>query len=136
MLILSISYVAAAAVFVAVDMIWLGTMAPRFYRPIMGDIALAGVNMAPAVAFYLIYPVGLLLFAVLPFARTGSLGSAMLYGAAFGFFTYATYNLTNFATLRNWNLSLVAVDVAWGTVLAGLTATATCWIVSRFAGQG
>jgi len=110
-------YVVTLATFVAIDLTWLGIMAPRFYKPILGDIGLASVNLPPAIAFYLLYPLGLMIFAVEPALRSGTAGTALLYGALFGFFTYATYDLTNQATLRNWTSSLSVVDIAWGSVL-------------------
>src|ERR1700684_3231779 len=109
-------YVSALLTFVFVDMAWLGTMAPRFYRPTLGDIAISGVNLPPAIAFYVLYPVGLLIFASIPALKSGSITTAIVSGALFGFFTYATYDLTNHATLRNWTLQLTLVDIAWGTV--------------------
>jgi uncharacterized membrane protein len=113
-------YLTTSLTFVVVDMTWLSIMAPRFYRPTLDDIAISGVNLPPAVLFYAIYPIGLMIFAVQPALRTGSPLSALIYGALFGFFTYATYDLTNQATLRNWTLQLTSVDVAWGTVLGAL----------------
>jgi uncharacterized membrane protein len=110
-------YMVTLATFVAIDLTWLGIMAPRFYKPILGDIGLASVNLPPAIAFYLLYPLGLMIFAVEPALKAGTAGTALLYGALFGFFTYATYDLTNQATLRNWTSSLSVVDIAWGTVL-------------------
>lgn len=117
-----IGYVITLVTFVAIDLTWLGIMAPRFYTPTLGDIGLASVNLPPAIAFYLLYPLGLVIFAVEPALRSGTAGTALLYGALFGFFTYATYDLTNQATLRNWTSSLSVVDIAWGTVL-GATAS-------------
>ena len=124
-------YVAALLTFLLVDMAWLGTMAPRFYRPTLGDIAIAGVNLPPAIVFYALYPVGLLIFATIPALKSGSITTAVVFGALFGFFTYATYDLSNYATLRNWSLPLTIVDMAWGTMLAGLTAAAAFWAASR-----
>ena len=100
------AYFATLAVFVLCDMAWLGTMASRFYRPTLGDIMLTDVNLPAGVAFYLIYPIGLVIFAILPALKSGSLAHATLYGALFGFFTYLTYDLTNQATLRNWTTQL------------------------------
>ena len=127
-----IGYVTALVVFLAVDMVWLGIMAPRYYRPIMGDIVLATVNLPAAFVFYVIYPIGLLIFAVYPALKSGSLTTALIYGALFGFFTYATYDLTNQATLRNWTWSLTMVDVAWGSVLAAITAAITFLVLTKF----
>ena len=114
----AVAYLVALAVFLGCDMVWLGLMAPRFYRPTLGDIAVAGVNLPPAIVFYAMYPIGLLVFAIQPALKSGSLTAAALYGALFGLFTYATYDLTNQATLRNWTLALTVVDVSWGAVSA------------------
>jgi uncharacterized membrane protein len=127
-------YAAALLTFFLADMAWLGTMAPRFYRPTLGDIAISGVNRAPAMVFYALYPVGLLIFATSPALKSGSITTAAVYGALFGFFTYATYDLTNYATLRNWTLQLTLVDVSWGTILAAITSAVTFWVVSKFVG--
>jgi uncharacterized membrane protein len=124
MLVYSVSYIAASGLFFIVDMVWLSIMASRFYRPTLGDMALSGVNVAPAIAFYILYPIGLVIFAILPGLRSGSMTTALLYGALFGFFTYATYDLTNQATLRNWTIQLTLVDIVWGSALAAAAAMA------------
>ncbi|MFZ0114910.1 MAG: DUF2177 family protein [Xanthobacteraceae bacterium] len=131
-----VGYLAALATFVVADMVWLGLMTPRFYRPTLGDILITGVNLPPALVFYLVYPVGLVIFAVNPALKSGSVGSALLNGALFGFFTYATYDLSNYATLRNWSLPLTVVDIAWGSVLAALAAAVSFWLVTRLVGAG
>ena len=128
-----ISYVAALVVFVAVDMVWLGTMSGRFYKPMLGDILAPQFNMAAAAAFYLLYPVGLVIFAITPALKAGGISTALLFGALFGFITYATYDLTNQVTLRNWSSLLTVVDMAWGSFLGAVTAASACWIVSRLA---
>jgi uncharacterized membrane protein len=125
-------YLATFAVFLLADMVWLGTMASRLYRPTLGDIALSGVNLPPAIAFYILYPVGVVIFAILPALKGGNITAALLYGALFGFFTYATYDLTNQATLRNWTLQLTLIDITWGSALAATAAAGGYWIVSRF----
>lgn len=134
MLTLVAGYGVALVLFVVVDLAWLATMAPRFYRPIMGDIAAPSVNMAAAVSFYALYPIGLMVFAIAPALRDGQMSTAAIYGALFGFFTYATYNLTAYAVLRNWTTPLAVVDIAWGTILAAVAAVATTWIVMRIFG--
>ncbi len=132
MMIYSAAYIASLALFVVADMVWLGTMASRLYRPTLGDIALSSVNLAPAIAFYILYPIGLLIFAILPALKSGSVNVALFYGALFGFFTYATYDLTNQATLRNWTLRLTLIDVAWGSALAAAAAATGYWIAIKF----
>jgi uncharacterized membrane protein len=95
-------YVATLVAFVAADMVWLGIMVERVYRPAIGNTLSTSVNLPAAIVFYLIFPVGLTIFAVLPAAQNQSAGHAALFGGLFGFFAYATYDLTNQATLRNW----------------------------------
>ena len=107
------AYAAAFVAFVAADMVWLGLMVNRVYRPALGDILIPGVNLPPAIIFYLLFPVGLLIFAVLPALKSESTAMALGYGALFGFFTYATYDLSNYATLRNWTVQVTAIDMAW-----------------------
>lgn len=124
-------YGLALAVFVTADMVWLGAMAPRFYRPTLGDIAISGVNLPPAILFYAIYPIGLLIFAIQPALKSGSMSTAAIYGALFGFFTYATYDLTNQATLRNWTVQLTLIDVAWGTILGAISASISFWLMTK-----
>ena len=128
------SYIAALITFLATDMVWLGIMASRFYKPALGDIAVAGVNLPPAIVFYVIYPIGLVIFAITPALKSGTMTTAAIYGALFGFFTYATYDLSNYATLRNWTLELTLVDMAWGTILGAVTSVVAFWIVSKIIG--
>jgi uncharacterized membrane protein len=127
-----VAYFTGLVVFVVADMVWLGTMTSRFYRPTLSDILLANVNLPPAVAFYLLYPIGLILFAVSPALKSNSFAMAAVYGCLFGLFTYSTYDLSNYATLRNWSLPLTIMDIAWGTILAGLASVVSFWVVSRF----
>ena len=129
-------YGATLIVFILADMAWLGTMVDRVYRPILGDILISGVNLPPAIVFYLLYPVGIMVFAVLPSLKGGSIGAAIAYGAMFGFFAYSTYDLSNYATLRNWTLQLTLIDIAWGTVLGALAAAAGISATTKFAAMG
>ena len=116
----AISYAAAFAIFGGVDFVWLSLVGGPLFERDMGS----QVEIRPlaAIAFYLVYPVGLLVFAVLPSIRLLSLRSAAAYGAAFGFFAYATYDLTNYATLRGYTLKFAKIDMAWGTILSAITA--------------
>ncbi len=134
-MIYALAYGAALVIFVIVDALWLGTMAPRLYKPILGDIMLARFNLVPAVVFYLLYPIGLIVFAINPALKGGGLTTALIYGGLFGFFTYATYDLTNQATLRNWSTVLTLADIAWGSFLGAVTATGAWWITQRIAGS-
>jgi uncharacterized membrane protein len=119
-----IAYLVTALLFVGVDLIWLTWVGGPVYRQALGDLLLPSVRSQPALAFYLIYPLGLVMFAVHPGLHGGSVLGALLAGALFGFFTYATYDLTNFATLRNWNLTVTLMDIGWGCVLGAATAAA------------
>lgn len=119
-----VAYIASLIVFGALDAVWLTTMTSRIYRPALGDILLSDLRIAPALAFYLLYPVGLVVFATMPALRVGSAGTALAHGALFGLIAYATYDLTNYATLRSWTLQITLIDLAYGTVVAGLTALA------------
>jgi uncharacterized membrane protein len=118
------AYFVALIVFVIVDAIWLSVMANALYRPILGDILLPSLRAAPAIMFYLIFPVGIVAFAAMPAVKSGSLSTALLYGFLFGAITYSTYDLTNYATLRNWTLQLTLIDIAYGAVSTGLSALA------------
>ena len=117
-----LTYLSVAATFVAVDMIWLSTMVERLYRPALGELLRPAPNLTAAALFYLLYPIGLVGFAVLPAHAEGSALRAFLFGAMFGCFTYATYDLTNQATLRNWSTALSIADITWGSLLAGISA--------------
>ncbi len=94
----------------------------KLYRPILKDILVDGFRPAPAIAFYLVYAAGLVYFAVRPGLASESWSRALLNGALFGFFAYATYDLTNQATLRNWTTTLTVADMAWGTILSAVAA--------------
>src|SRR3954452_3657818 len=127
------AYFPTLVVFVLCDLAWLGTMASRLYRPTLRDLLLTDVNLPAGIAFYLIYPVGLVIFAVLPALKTESLAQAAVGGALFGFFNYMTYDLTNQATLRNWTTQLTLLDAGWGTLLGAFAATAGFWLTAKLA---
>ena len=124
-----VGYVSALIVFGAADAAWLSIVGPLLYKPVLGDILLSAVRIGPAIAFYAIYPIGILVFAVLPGVRNGSVGVAFMMGALFGAIAYATYDLTNFATLRNWSLQIVIVDVVYGAIATGVAAMAAYALV-------
>ncbi|MEZ5307118.1 MAG: DUF2177 family protein [Pyrinomonadaceae bacterium] len=129
-------YLLTVPVFFAIDMIWLGFVAKNLYQQNLGHLLSKEVNWPAAISFYLVYIVGILVFAVRPALDSGSLQSALVWGAMFGFFTYATYDLTNLATLRDWPLKIVIIDIAWGMVLCGLVASASFLIGSWLRGNG
>lgn len=130
-----VAYLSTLIVFVAIDFIWLSIMAERLYRPMLGDLLAPNFQLAPAVAFYLVYALGLTFLAVRPGLAFGSLGTAVLYGAVLGFTAYATYDLTNQSTLRNWSTTLTIADLIWGTFLSAVAAGSSQWITERIAGS-
>jgi len=117
-----VPYGVTLLVFVTLDLIWLGAVAKRFYRAQLAGLIADKFNLWAALAFYLVYPFGVVSFAVVPAHSVGSSTDAAVLGAMFGFFAYATYDLTNLATLREWPLRLAIVDLAWGTVLTAIAA--------------
>ena len=104
--------------FFAIDMTWLGLMANSFYQKHLWFIMAPSPNWSAAVIFYLLFVVGILVFVIVPGLQNGSLKSTLLRAALFGLITYATYDLTNLATLNNWPVILTVVDIAWGIVLS------------------
>ena len=104
-------YLLTIPIFFLIDLLWLGLIARGFYRTHLSDFLSDSVNWTAAMVFYFLYIVGILLFAVIPALESGSWQKAVIWGALFGFFTYATYDLTNLATLKNWPLIVVLVDI-------------------------
>jgi uncharacterized membrane protein len=125
-------YAAGLISFLALDAIWLGTMVPRLYKPAMGDLVADPFQPVPAVIFYLIYAAGLAYFAIQPALASGKWSTALIAGAALGFVAYATYDLTNQATIRAWPMVITVVDLAWGTVASGLAALISYLVLSRW----
>lgn len=124
-------YALTVPVFFAVDMVWLGLIAKPFYAKHIGHLMAAKVRWTPALLFYFLYIAGILFFAVLPAVERGSLGRAVLAGALLGLLAYATYDLTNLATLRDWPILVTVVDLIWGMVLTGGVAAASYLIAGK-----
>lgn len=116
-------YGIAFLVMFLLDMLWLGVVATDWYARGIGHLMAPSPNLWAAALFYLLYPLGLLLFCVLP-GRDAPWLRVLGMGALFGFFAYATYDLTNLATLKGWPPVLTVVDIAWGCVVSGLSAAA------------
>jgi uncharacterized membrane protein len=116
------AYGGTVIVMVALDMVWLGIIAKPMYQQGIGHLMAAKPDVAVAVLFYLLYALGIVIFAVVPQQGGASWGSTLLMGALFGFFAYATYDLTNLATLRDWPVRLSLIDMAWGTVVSAAAA--------------
>ncbi len=123
-------YVLTVPIFFLIDIVWLGVIAKRLYREQLGFILSSQVNWVAAIVFYLIYIAGILIFAVRPAINEGAIGYAVLWGMLFGFFTYATYDLTNLATIKDWPVTIVIIDIAWGMILCALVA-ALSFIISK-----
>jgi uncharacterized membrane protein len=118
------AYAAVTVTMLAIDMLWLGVIAKSFYQRGIGHLMADEPNLFAAGVFYLLFPLGIMIFAVISTAASDSWTRTILTGALFGFFAYATYDLTNLATLKNWPLSLSLVDTAWGTLVSGIAAAA------------
>jgi len=115
-------YVLTVPVFFIIDIIWLGVIARGFYRRNLSFILSPDVNWAAAITFYMVYIAGIIFFAVRPAITSDSLRDAAMLGSLFGFFTYATYDLTNMATIKGWPLKIAMIDILWGTCLCALVA--------------
>ncbi len=125
------SYAATLIALLAVDLLWIGVIAKPLYQAGIGHLMAPQPNLPAALVFYLIFPLGLLLFAVLPGAG-GGWGKTLVSGALFGFFAYATYDLTNLATLKGWPLGLSLIDMAWGSLVSALASAAGKAALERF----
>ena len=127
------AYAATALVMIALDLLWLGVLAKPLYQQGIGHLMADRPSIPAAVFFYAIYPVGLMIFAVAPHASASGWAATLLYGALFGFLAYATYDLTNLATLKGWPIGLSLIDMAWGTALSATSTAAGKWVVNWFA---
>lgn len=131
------AYLGAALAMLVLDAIWLTLAAKKLYRPELGEMLAQSFRLPPAALFYFLYVAGIVFLAVAPGLATGKLTIAVSRGAALGFIAYATYDLTNQATLRHWSSLVSAVDIAWGTILtaiaAGVGFAAARWASETFA---
>ncbi len=114
------------------DFLWLGFIAKQLYRDEIGHLLLDKPNMGAALAFYVIYVVGVIMFVVNPALAKGSLWHALGYGALFGFVAYATYDLTNLATVKGFSLKVVLIDLAWGAFITAAMAGAAYWVIKTW----
>jgi uncharacterized membrane protein len=120
------AYAITLVVFLVLDAAWLLTMYDRLYRPAIGHLLRDGFALAPAAAFYALYILGVVVFAVLPGQSSGRASVAATRGALFGLIAYATYDLTNQATLRDWPWAVTLIDLAWGAFASAIAAGAAC----------
>jgi uncharacterized membrane protein len=128
------AYIGVLVVFGAADACWLGIMGPLVYRPALGEILSPSLRVAPAVAFYLSYPIGVVVFAVVPGLRAGLASGAFFPALLFGALAYGTYDLTNYATLRHWTFQITVLDILYGALLSGLAAVAAYALVRATVG--
>ena len=128
-------YVSTLIAMVAIDFVWLSMMGERLYRPVMKDMMLQDFRPAPAIIFYLIFVAGLVYFAGMPALSARSWRIAALNGALLGFVAYATYDLTNQATLRNWATMLTVADLGWGTFVSAVATTIGFAITQAFVAE-
>lgn len=127
-----VAWLAAAAAFGVADALYLGNAVPRLYRPWIGAVLSSKTNLGAAAAFYVIYISGIVYFAILPALAASDIWAAVINGAALGFVAYATYDLTNHATLKVWDIRMTLIDMAWGTFATSLAATAGYWTAAHF----
>ena len=125
------TYLITLLIFFAIDLVWLAVIAKNFYRQHIGHLMSADVNWPAALLFYTVYIGGIVFFAIKPAFEDGSASRALAYGAFFGFIAYATYDLTNQATMKNWPVLVTVIDLAWGTVLTGTVAFLSYQVSSR-----
>lgn len=125
-------YFVSLFVFLGVDLVWLTKIAPNFYKTNIGHLMTERPNLITAGIFYLINILGLVLLVIIPALNKNSSAAAFLMGALYGLVTYATYDLTNLATLRDWPIKVALVDIAWGILLSSLTAGISSLLAKKF----
>jgi uncharacterized membrane protein len=125
------TYAVTLLIFFAIDLVWLGVVAKDFYRQHIGHLMSADVNWGAALLFYAVYIAGIVFFAIKPAFEAGSAARALASGALFGFIAYATYDLTNQATMRDWPVLVTVIDLIWGTVLTATVAFLSYQVSSR-----
>jgi len=124
-------FLIAFPVFFAIDMVWLGLIAKNFYASQLGLLMTSNINWLAAVLFYLLFIAGLVHFVITPAFAQASWSQALVFGAFFGLVTYATYDLTNLATLKNWPLAMTIVDLLWGATLAASVSIITYFVARQ-----
>jgi uncharacterized membrane protein len=130
-----ILWIAAAVLFLLIDMVWLLWLGRSFYVNEIGDLLRQPPNMAAAGAFYILYVTGLMVMVVWPAVQGGSVGQAVLYGAILGLIAYGTYDLTNLAVMKGFTTKIAVIDMIWGTVLTGAVSGITVMIGVRLLGR-
>ena len=128
---IALAYLASLVCFLALDAVWLTVMNARLYKPAIGELLAGKVDILPAILFYLIYIGGVTALATVPAAREGGAQKAAITGAILGFVAYATYDLTNAATLKLWSWKITAADMGWGTLVTAVAAGVGCLVLIR-----
>ncbi len=123
-------YFGTLLVFFAIDILWLGLVANKLYAKYLGFL-MGDTNWLPAIIFYLLFIVAMLVFVVMPGVKEGSLSKTLMHAALFGLVAYATYDLTNLATIKDWPVLITVVDMIWGTVLSLLVSLASFFIARK-----
>ncbi len=124
-----LSYLLTFIVFLMIDMLWLGVVAKNVYQKYLGGFLTDNVNWTAAFIFYFLFVIGISIFVIYPSVNKGSVYHAIFMGVLFGFFTYATYDLTNLATLKDWPIPIVFIDIIWGSVLSAIVSLSGFYIV-------
>lgn len=125
-------FLVAVPVFFVVDLLWLGVLAKGIYQKYLGQFLRESPIWSVAILFYLLFVVGLVVFVIEPAVSKGSWSHALIYGAFFGFITYMTYELTNYALIKGWPWQIVIIDIAWGVVLSAIVAVVSYFIGKNF----
>lgn len=126
------NYIIALVVFLAIDMVWLTVIAKSLYAQHLGYLMAPKAKLLAALIFYVLFVFGLQYFVLNPALASGSWTMALFSGMLFGLVTYATYDLTNLATIKDWPILITAIDLAWGSVVSGLTSVLSFLIIRRF----
>lgn len=127
-----VALVVAALVFGGLDALWLGWAGPNFYRPRLGDLLAENFRLLPAALFYIAYIAAMGWFAIRP-GLSGGVGTAALNGALLGAICYATYDLTNQATMRTWSTTVTVADICWGAFATAVAASVATFVAAKFA---
>lgn len=122
------AYIGAILVFATLDILWLSLAGAALFKRTLDGVLLTEIRAVPALLFYLLFPIGIVIFAVSPALRANAPMAALGFGALLGFFAYATYDLTNFATIKGWTAQLASIDIACGTAWSALAALAGYYV--------
>ncbi len=124
-------FILTFAIFLLIDFVWLAKVAPNFYKTNIGHLMSDKVNFVPAIIFYLVYIVALLVFVINPAVESGNVMKALYLGALIGFAMYGTYDLTNMATLKGWPIMVTVVDLIWGTFITSATSVISTLLILK-----